>query len=145
VRREEEEEEEEEEFFNHYKNDLERHAHTPSGVASADLKSQTGGALRTLRTQGRRRPGPACTYANLHRPGCPHDPPASQSRYIVCIIHSRAGSTCSCENDQSASGSPWSSPLASAAMAMIAKSLTHHEHCLVAGGKGHPRHCLVEA
>jgi len=26
----EEEEEEEEEFFNHYKNDLERHAHTPS-------------------------------------------------------------------------------------------------------------------
>ena len=35
---EEEEEEEEEEFFNHYKNDLERHAHTPSGVAGADLK-----------------------------------------------------------------------------------------------------------
>jgi len=35
----EEEEEEEEEFFNHYKNDLERHAHTPSGVAGADLKS----------------------------------------------------------------------------------------------------------
>jgi len=32
----EQEEEEEEEFFNHYKNDLERHAHTPSGVASAD-------------------------------------------------------------------------------------------------------------
>jgi len=28
---------EEEEFFNHYKNDLERHAHTPSGVAGADL------------------------------------------------------------------------------------------------------------
>ena len=26
----EEEEEEEEEFFNHYKNDLKRHAHTPS-------------------------------------------------------------------------------------------------------------------
>jgi len=37
----EEEEEEEEEFFNHYKNDLERHAHTPSGVAGADLKSQS--------------------------------------------------------------------------------------------------------
>jgi len=36
---EEEEEEEEEEFFNHYKNDLKRHAHTPSGVAGADLKS----------------------------------------------------------------------------------------------------------
>ena len=35
----EEEEEEEEEFFNHYKNDLTRHAHTPSGVAGADLKS----------------------------------------------------------------------------------------------------------
>jgi hypothetical protein len=35
----EEEEEEEEEFFNHYKNDLKRHAHTPSGVAGADLKS----------------------------------------------------------------------------------------------------------
>ena len=34
-----EEEEEEEEFFNHYKNDLKRHAHTPSGVAGADLKS----------------------------------------------------------------------------------------------------------
>ena len=34
----EEEEEEEEEFFNHYKNDLKRHAHTPSGVAGADLK-----------------------------------------------------------------------------------------------------------
>jgi hypothetical protein len=32
---EEEEEEEEEEFFNHYKNDQERHAHTPSGVAGA--------------------------------------------------------------------------------------------------------------
>ena len=32
-------EEEEEEFFNHYKNDLKRHAHTPSGVAGADLKS----------------------------------------------------------------------------------------------------------
>ena len=29
----------EEEFFNHYKNDLKRHAHTPSGVAGADLKS----------------------------------------------------------------------------------------------------------
>jgi len=28
-------EEEEEEFFNHYKNDLKRHAHTPSGVAGA--------------------------------------------------------------------------------------------------------------
>jgi len=38
------EEEEEEEFFNHFKNDLERHAHTPSGVAGADLKSQSGGA-----------------------------------------------------------------------------------------------------
>ena len=36
---EEEEEEEEEEFFNHYKNDLKRHAHTPSGDAGADLKS----------------------------------------------------------------------------------------------------------
>ena len=34
-----EEEEEEEEFFNHYKNDLKRHAHTPSGDAGADLKS----------------------------------------------------------------------------------------------------------
>jgi hypothetical protein len=32
-------EEEEEEFFNHYKNDVKRHAHTPSGVAGADLKS----------------------------------------------------------------------------------------------------------
>jgi len=38
-RKEEEEEEEEEEFFNHYKNDLKRHAHTPSGVAGTDLKS----------------------------------------------------------------------------------------------------------
>jgi len=28
----------EEEFFNHYKNDL-RHAHTPSGVAGADLST----------------------------------------------------------------------------------------------------------
>jgi hypothetical protein len=36
---EEEEEEEEEEFFNHYKNDLKRYAHSPSGVAGADLKS----------------------------------------------------------------------------------------------------------
>jgi hypothetical protein len=35
---EEEEEEEEEEFFNHYKNDLKRHAHTLSGDAGADLK-----------------------------------------------------------------------------------------------------------
>ena len=33
------EEEEEEEFFSHYKNDLNGHAHTPSGVAGADLKS----------------------------------------------------------------------------------------------------------
>jgi hypothetical protein len=41
---EEEEEEEEVEFFNHCKNDLERQAHTPSGVAGADLKSQAGGA-----------------------------------------------------------------------------------------------------
>jgi hypothetical protein len=38
---------EEEEFFNHYKHDLERHAHTPSGVAGAELKSQSGGALGT--------------------------------------------------------------------------------------------------
>jgi hypothetical protein len=30
-------EEEEEEFYIHYKNDLKRHAHTPSGVAGADL------------------------------------------------------------------------------------------------------------
>jgi hypothetical protein len=30
-------EEEEEEFFNHYKTDLKRHAHTLSGVAGADL------------------------------------------------------------------------------------------------------------
>jgi len=38
---EEEEEEEEEEFFNHYKNDLKRHAHTPSGVAGAERASST--------------------------------------------------------------------------------------------------------
>jgi len=37
-------EEEEEEFFNHYKNDLKRHAHTLSGDAGADLKSRAGGA-----------------------------------------------------------------------------------------------------
>jgi len=30
-----------EEFFNHYKNDLKRHAHTPSGDAGADLKKVT--------------------------------------------------------------------------------------------------------
>jgi len=35
--RREEEEEEEKEFFNRHKNDLKRHAHTPSGVAGADL------------------------------------------------------------------------------------------------------------
>jgi len=40
-----EEEEEEEEFFNHYKNDLERHAHTPSGVAGADGGGGGGGVL----------------------------------------------------------------------------------------------------
>ena len=34
--RREEEEQEEEEFFNHYRNDLKRHAHTPSVVAGAD-------------------------------------------------------------------------------------------------------------
>jgi len=28
---------EEEEFFNHFRNDLKRHAHNPSGVAGADL------------------------------------------------------------------------------------------------------------
>jgi hypothetical protein len=33
----EDEDEDEEEFFNHYKNDLKRHAHTLSGVAGADL------------------------------------------------------------------------------------------------------------
>jgi len=38
---------EEEELFNQNKNDLERHAHAPSGVAGADLKSQSPGALRT--------------------------------------------------------------------------------------------------
>jgi hypothetical protein len=40
VAEEEEEGEEEEELFNHDKNDLKRHAHTPSGVAGADLKSR---------------------------------------------------------------------------------------------------------
>jgi len=54
------EEEEEEEFFNHYKNDLERHAHTPSGVAGTDLKSQSGGALRTP-TLSRFSPPMTCT------------------------------------------------------------------------------------
>ena len=34
------EEEEEEEFFNHYKNDLNRHAHTPSGVAHGFICTQ---------------------------------------------------------------------------------------------------------
>ena len=33
---------EEDEFFHHDKIDLTRHAHTPSGVAGADLKSQGG-------------------------------------------------------------------------------------------------------
>jgi len=37
----EEEEEEEEEFFNHYKNDLKRHAHGPSGDAGAALRTPT--------------------------------------------------------------------------------------------------------
>jgi hypothetical protein len=32
---------EEDEFFNHYKNDLERHAHTLSGVAGGDLQSKS--------------------------------------------------------------------------------------------------------
>jgi len=41
--RREEEEEEEEEFFNHYKNDLKRHAHTPSGDAGADPGGEGGG------------------------------------------------------------------------------------------------------
>jgi len=41
------EKEEEEEFLNHYKNVLKRHAHTPSGVVGADLKSQAEGAFRT--------------------------------------------------------------------------------------------------
>jgi len=36
------EEEEEEEFFNHYKNDLERHAHTPSGVAGDEVGEVKG-------------------------------------------------------------------------------------------------------
>jgi hypothetical protein len=31
------EEEEEEEFFNHYKNDLERHAHTPKQTLVSDV------------------------------------------------------------------------------------------------------------
>jgi hypothetical protein len=31
--------EDEEELFNHYKNDLKRRAHTPSGVAGTDQKS----------------------------------------------------------------------------------------------------------
>ena len=66
-------EEEEEEFFNHYKNDLERHAHTPSGVAGADLKSQSGGALRTP-TLSRFSPPMTCTIPlpnlDLPRAGC---------------------------------------------------------------------------
>ena len=53
-------EEEEEEFFNHYKNDLKRHAHTLSGDAGADLKSQSGGALRTP-TLSRFSPAMTCT------------------------------------------------------------------------------------
>jgi len=56
----EEEEEEEEGFFNHYKNVLKRHAHTPSGVAGADPKSQSGGALRTP-TLSRFSPPMTCT------------------------------------------------------------------------------------
>jgi hypothetical protein len=36
-REEEEEEEEEEEFFNHYKNDLKRHAHTPSELSGKEV------------------------------------------------------------------------------------------------------------
>ena len=64
---------EEEEFFNHYKNDLERHAHTPSGVAGADLKSQSGGALRTP-TLSRFSPPMTCTIPlpnlDLPRAGC---------------------------------------------------------------------------
>ena len=72
-RRRAEEEEEEEEFFNHYKNDLERHAHTPSGVAGADLKSQSGGALRTP-TLSRFSPPMTCTIPlpnlDLPRAGC---------------------------------------------------------------------------
>jgi len=35
-----------EEFFNHYQNDLERHAHTPSGVAGADLIGFVAGGDR---------------------------------------------------------------------------------------------------
>ena len=42
------------------KNDLERHAHTLSGDAGADLRSQAGGATRTP-TPPRRSPPMTCT------------------------------------------------------------------------------------
>jgi len=53
-------EEEEEAFFNHYKIDLKRRTHTPSGVADAELKLQAGGALRTP-TLSRFSPPMMCT------------------------------------------------------------------------------------
>jgi len=73
--------EEEEEFFNHYKNDLERHAHTPSGVAGADLKSQSGGALRTP-TLSRFSPPMTCTISlpNLDLPRAGRNSPGTCHR-----------------------------------------------------------------
>jgi hypothetical protein len=55
--------------LNHYKNDLERHAHTPSGVAGADLKSQPGGALGTP-TLSRFSPPMTCTSEARRAAAC---------------------------------------------------------------------------
>jgi len=64
--------------LNHYKNDLERHAHTPSGVAGGDLKSQAGGALRTP-TLSRPKPPMTCTILlpNLDLPRAGRNSPGA--------------------------------------------------------------------
>ena len=73
------------------KNDLERHAHTPSGDAGADLRSQAGGATRTP-TPPRRSP-----------PNGVHDTPTQLSSAFTlkptrpgCTAVDRGGWCCSC-------------------------------------------------
>jgi len=92
------EEEEEEEFFNHYKNDLERHAHTLSGVAGADLKSQSGGALGTP-TLSRFSPPMTCTIPlpNLDLPRAGRNSPGGHRQAQLSPAQHTSGHT-SCPN-----------------------------------------------
>jgi hypothetical protein len=91
----------EEEFFNHYKNDLKRHAHTLSGDASADLQSPSGGAQRTP-TLPRPSPPLTCTIPlpNLDLPRAGRNSPGATSGLVTdprlwpCRMRARGLASC---------------------------------------------------